>query len=586
MAVPLTKEFVAAVRNAGDIVRLVSDYVPLKPAGRRLKGLCPFHHEKTASFSVDPEMQLFYCFGCQAGGDAFKFVMLYEKVEFAESVELLAKRWGVPLPRAAGKSGDDQRARHFQMNEVAVGAFRAHWSDAARGKRARGYMAKRGISDAVVERFALGYAPDSWDALGSVLRGRGFKPSEILEGGLAVARKEGTGQYDRFRDRVIFPIRDLSGRTIAFGGRAMGDAEPKYLNSPETVTYVKGENLFGLDLAKDEIRRKGFAILVEGYLDLIVLHQEGFQNAVASLGTALTPAQVKLIARYTDRVVVSYDGDAAGLRATERSLELFLDRGFDVRVAAIPDGLDPDDFVRQRGADAYEAIVRDAPGYLDFVVQRELAGRELGRPEEQVAAINAILPKLARLESPVHRAAWAGRLADALRIDDDLVMQELRNALRTAKPGIRHRTGPQSAIREAEARLVRLLIASGEARRRARSVLGPADLEGSRVAGIVRTILDLDERGQAVDGPRVVDALDRDEDRHLLTRIAFQDDLPEEPGEVDGYLEMLKHGRLKRESREVLRSLDQAGPAEAELLLGKAMKLARDMDAPFREGPH
>jgi len=585
LAVPLTKDFVAAVRNAGDIVRLVSDYVPLKPAGRRLKGLCPFHHEKTPSFSVDPQMQLFYCFGCQAGGDVFKFVMLYEKLDFAESVEFLAKRWGVPLPKAAARPGDDLRARQLLVHEAAASFFRAQWSDPTRGRAARDYLAKRGVSDDVGRRFALGYAPDGWDALGSALRARGFKPSEILEAGLAVTRKEGTGQYDRFRDRVIFPIHDLSGRPIAFGGRALGDSEPKYLNSPETVTYVKGENLYGLDLAKDAIRREGFAILVEGYLDLVVLHQAGFENTVASLGTALTPAQVKLLARFSERVVVSYDGDAPGMSAAARSLELFLDRSFDVRVAAIPGGLDPDDFVREHGAAAYDAIVRQAPGYLDFIVQRELAGRDLSRPEEQVAAINAILPKLARLESAVQRAGWAGRLADALRIDDDLVMQELRNALRSAKPGIRHRPADRPTVREVEGRLVRVLLTSDEARGHARLVLGSADLEGTRVAAIVATILDLDRRGLPVDGPLVVDALEGEADRELLTRIAFQEDIAGGADEVDGCLQMLKHGRLKRESREVLRSLDHAEPDEAEALLGKAMKLARDMDAPFRDLP-
>ena len=585
LTVPLTKDFVAAVRNAGDVVRLVSDYVPLKPAGRRLKGLCPFHHEKTPSFSVDPQMQLFYCFGCQAGGDAFKFVMLYEKLDFPEAVEFLAKRWGVPLPKTSARPGDDQRARQLLINDAAATFFRAQWGDPSRGRAARAYIAKRGVSDEVATRFSLGYAPESWDALGDALRSRGFKPSEILEAGLAVARKEGTGQYDRFRDRVIFPIQDVSGRTIAFGGRALGDSEPKYLNSPETVTYVKGENLFGLNLAKEAIRREGFAILVEGYLDLVVLHQAGFENAVASLGTALTAAQVKLLARYAERVVVSYDGDAAGVSAAARSLELFLDRGFDVRVAAIPGGLDPDDFVRERGAPAYDALVREAPGYLDFIVQRELAGRDLARPDEQVAAINAILPKLARLESAVHRAAWAGRLADALRIDDDLLMQELRNALRNAKPGIRHRPTDQPPLREVEARLVRLLMASDEARGRARAILGASDLEGTRIEAIVRSILDLDARDLPVDGPLVIDALEDAADRELLTKIAFQEETPGGADEVDGCLQMLKHGRLKKESREILRSLDHADPGETEALLGKAMKLARDMDAPFREHP-
>jgi len=586
LAVPLTKDFVATVRNAGDIVRLVSDYVPLKPAGSRLKGLCPFHHEKTPSFSVDPQMQLFYCFGCQAGGDAFKFVMLYEKIDFPESVEFLARRWGVPLPKASSRPEDDERARLLLMNESAAGFFRGQWSDPSRGRLARDYIAKRGVSDAVAERFGLGYAPDSWDALLNVLGARGFKASELQTGGLAIPRKDGSGQYDRFRHRVIFPIRDVSGRPVAFGGRALGDSEPKYLNSPETPAYVKGEHLYGLDVARDAIRREGFAILVEGYLDLIALHQVGFENAVASLGTALTPLQVKLLARYSERVVVSYDGDTAGVNAAAKSLDLFLERGFDVRVAEIPEGKDPDDFVKAEGATAYDAIVRQAPGYLDFLVRRELRGRDLGRPDEKVAAINAILPKLARLESAVERAAWAGRLADALRIDDDLVMQELRKALRAAKPGIRHRVGAEEPAKDVEVRLVRLVLGSDEARRRAREVLGPSDLAETRVCTIVRTILDLDLRGLPVEGPLVADALEDEADRELLTRIAFRDEAPGGADELDGCLVTLRKARLKKEHRDESREIDSLNRDDQDRRLLKLMKLGHEMDAPHRDVTH
>ena len=586
MAVPLTKDFVAAVRNAGDIVRLVSDYVPLKPGGSRLKGLCPFHHEKTPSFSVDPQMQLFYCFGCQAGGDAFKFVMLYEKIDFPESVEFLAKRWGVPLPKASARPEDDARARLLLMNEAATGYFRGQWSDPSRGKLAREYIEKRGVSDAVAERFGLGYAPDSWDALLNVLGSRGFTAAELQAAGLAIPRKDGSGQYDRFRHRVIFPIRDVSGRVIAFGGRALGDSDPKYLNSPETPAYVKGENLYGLDVAREAIRREGFAILVEGYLDLIALHQAGFENAVASLGTALTPSQVKLLARYSQRVVVSYDGDTAGINAAAKSLDLFLERGFDVRVAEIPQGKDPDDFVKEQGVAAYDAIVRQAPSYLDFLVNRELRGRDLSRPDEKVAAINAILPKLARLENAVLRTAWAGHLADALRIDDDLVMQELRNALRAAKPGIRHRAGVHEPTKDVEARLVRLVLGSDEARRRAREVLEPSDLTETRVGTIIKTILDLDLAGLPVQGPLVIDALEDEADRELLTRISFRDEAPGGAAEVDGCLVTLRKTRLKKEHRDESRELDALSRDDQNQKLLKLMKLGHEMDAPHRDVTH
>jgi len=586
LAVPLTKDFVAAVRNAGDIVRLVSDYVPLKAAGQRLKGLCPFHHEKTPSFSVDPQLQLFYCFGCQAGGDAFKFVMLYEKTDFAESVEFLAKRWGVPLPRAAGKPEDDSRSRGMLINESAMAYFRSQWSEPARGRIARDYLAKRGVSDAIAERFGLGFAPESWDGLSAVLGARGFKAAEILTAGLAVPRKEGSGQYDRFRNRVIFPIRDVAGRVVAFGGRALGDSEPKYLNSPETPAYVKGEHLYGLDVAKESIRREGFAILVEGYLDLIALHQAGFENVVASLGTALTPLQVKLLARYTERVVVSYDGDAAGVAAAVKSLDLFLERGLDVRVAEIPEGQDPDDFVKEHGAAAYDAIVKGAPGYLDFLVRKELRGRDLSRPGEKVSVINAVLPKLTRLTSPIERTAWAGRLAEALRLDDDLVLQELRNALKAAKPGIRHRVGSDDRATDVEARLVGLILSSEDARRRAHEVIDPSDLTETPVRNIVEAMLDLDRRGLPVEGPLVVDALEDPADRELLTRIAFRDEPPGGAEDLENCLLTLRNTRLKKEHRDGSRELEALSRDDQTERLIKLMKLGQEMDAPHRDVTH
>ncbi len=582
MAVPLSRDFVAVVRSAGDIVRLISDYVPLKQAGTRLKGLCPFHHEKSPSFSVDPNLQLFYCFGCQTGGDAFKFVMLYEKLDFPGAVEFLAHRWGVPLPKATPRPEDDSRARYLLAIETAGEFFRSQWADPSRGRAARDYIRSRGVSDAVADRFGIGYAPDAWDALSNVLGARGFKPPELIEAGLAVPRKDGSGHYDRFRDRVIFPIRNLTGHAVAFGGRALGDAEPKYVNSPETPAYTKGDHLYGLDVAKEAIRREGFAILVEGYLDLIALHQAGFENAVASLGTALTAGQARLLARYSERVVVSYDGDAAGASASARSLDLFLERGFDVRVAEIPGGQDPDDFVRTAGVPAYDALVRGAPGYLEFLVRRETKERDLSRPAEKVAAINALLPRLARLESAVERATWAGKLADALSLDDDLVLQELRTALRAARPTIRQRGGAEDPVRDVEVRLVSLLLGSDEARRHARGVLEAGDLEHTRVAAIVRAILDVDAGGLPVDGPLVVDALVEESDRDLLTRIAFRNEAPGGADEVDGCLEMLKHVRWKKESRDVARAAGAVDRDEQTERLRRLMDLGRRMDAPHR----
>ncbi|MHC4494182.1 MAG: DNA primase [Planctomycetota bacterium] len=584
---PFSQDFIESVRNAGDIVRVISDYVPLKPAGSRLKGLCPFHQEKTPSFSVDPNTQLFYCFGCQTGGDIFKFVMLYDKAGFGEAVETLAKRFGVPLPRRSGKT-DDLRDRLMQINEAAASFFRSLLQQDA-GARCRRYLDERGIDAATADRLGLAYAPDSWEALQQHLLAKRFRKEELAKSGLFVPRKSGSGHYDRFRDRLIFPIRDIGGRMIAFGGRAIGDAEPKYINSPETPTYTKGDHLYGLDLARETIRREGYAIVVEGYLDLTALVQAGFDNVVASLGTAFTPAQARLLARYTDRVKVSYDGDAAGAKATARSLDLLLERGFEVRVVELPGGDDPDDLIRRDGADAYRALLDEAPEYLQFLLNREARRRDLDLTEQKISAVNAILPHLAKLGNAIERLSWAGRLADTLQIEEELVQQELRSALKAAQTRIQQRPQSSRPPREAGARLVSLLLDSAEEREAFAEEIDWADLEGAEVLSIVRTIVDLTRRAERVDYPAVMTALKEESDRDLLTQIAFREQ-PETGPTVEDCLCAFKRKRLQREGREVARELrkiqdDRTRPAEQDDVdrrLLELQQLARRRDALFQ----
>ena len=571
-------DFVETVRSAGDIVRLISEYVPLKQSGSRLTGLCPFHQEKTPSFSVDPNNQLFYCFGCQTGGDVFKFVMLYEKVGFREALEMLARRWGVPIPESRPR--DDRLGRLLEMNRAAEEFFRGRLADPRAGKRCRDYLESRGISDEVVEKLGMGVAPDSWEALKTHLLSKRFKVEEMVAGGLVLERRDKSGHYDRFRGRVVFPIRDVSGRTVAFGGRILDDGEPKYVNSPETPAYVKGNHLYGLDKARESIRREGFAIVVEGYLDLAAVLQAGFDNAVASLGTAFTPAQTQLLTRFTNRVVVSYDGDAAGAKATRRSLDLLLARGLEVRVVDLPEGMDPDDCIRTEGPEAYRGRVHTAPGYLEFLIEREARGRDLARAGEQVAVVNAVLPHVARLTSAIERSAWATRLADTLHIEDRLVLQELGVALRAGQTGVRQRAGTDEPLREIEARLVSLMLNLVEGRHRVAHEVDPGDLRGTRVATIVETILKLEERGEVVDHQTVFNALERDEDRDLLTRIAFREEPEGDVQEVEDCLRSLRRQRLIRERKELQRELEAtADPTAVNTLLDRTQKLARQIDA-------
>ncbi len=569
--------FVETVRSAADIVQLVSEYVPLRRSGRRYVGLCPFHEEKTPSFSVDPERQLFYCFGCQTGGDVFKFVQLYEKVDFREALEQLARKWRVPVPR--GRERPDPRARLLEVNQAAEAFFRRCLGDERLGRACREYLERRTVPGAVVAKLGLGYAPPGWEELRRYLLGRGFGAEELLRAGLTIRRREGSGEYDRFRHRLIFPIRDLGGRVVAFGGRALGDEEPKYANSPETALYVKGDHLYGLDLARGAIRAAGFAIVVEGYLDLAALLGAGFDNAVASLGTALTPAQVQLLARFTQRVVVSYDGDAAGGAAAVRSLDLLLARGFEVRVVELPPGKDPDDLIREQGGAAYGRRVEAAPTYLEFLVRRQARMRDLSQPRERVAALNEVLPHVARLPSAVERAAMVGTLAETFRVDDEIVLQELRACLRAGRPALRHVVRPEPPLRQVEARLVSLLLRFEGARQWAQEEMTPADLEGTQVRGIVETLLRLQSQGSPVDYPTLFGALQDEGDRALLTRIAFRDEPEGTSDEVGDCLRQLRRQRLLRERRRVQAEIEAAAdPAAVDALLQHAQRLARQID--------
>ncbi|NIM61066.1 MAG: DNA primase [Acidobacteria bacterium] len=585
MGGPFAPDFIEAVRASGDIVQVISDYVPLKRAGRRLKGLCPFHQEKTPSFSVDPESQLFYCFGCQTGGDIFKFVQLYDKLNFGEAVEALATRFGVPLPAVRQKGGDD-RERVLEINGLAQSFFKKLLAaDAGRG--CRDYLAERGLDETTIERLGLGYAADDWEALRGHLVAKRARPADIVKAGLAMPRKSGSGEYDRFRDRLIFPIRDIQGRVVAFGGRALAaDAQPKYINSPETPAYTKGNHLYGLDLAKEAIRREGFAIVVEGYMDLAALLQAGFDNVVASLGTAFTPAQARLLARYTTRVRVSYDGDAAGAQATARSLDMLLEQGFEVHVVELPGGTDPDDTIRDQGAAEYGRLVREAPEYLEFLVRRQIAEHGMADTRAKVAAVNAVLPHVAKLTNAIERMSWATRLADTLQIEDELVLQELKTALKTARSEVRQRPATSAEkLRDAEVRLVHLLMRSEDGRRRLVESIDETDLAATHIAPIVAVILDLTRRKERVDASSVLEQLS-DKDAQLLTRILFRDE-PQEGPTIEDCLATFQRDRIIREERQAIRELgresktDDASSDSEELdrRLMHVQQLARQRDA-------
>ena len=421
------------VRSANNIVDVISSRVQLQKKGKNFFGLCPFHHEKTPSFSVDPDRQIYYCFSCNKGGNVIGFLMETEKLSFPETMQRLADRAHILLPESSDPAYNKQLAkskelqkRYFEMYTHAASFFsQALLSD--NGKAARDYMQKRSIRNDMVRRFGLGYSYNSWDALCQFLESKGFKADEQLAAGLAIKGKN-EGHYDRFRHRIIYPIQDVSGRVLAFGGRAIDDSTPKYLNSPETQFYSKGKNLYGLNLAKST--KEKFMLIVEGYMDLIALSAYGFDNVVAPLGTALTDMQAKLLKRYTDDVIIAFDADAAGQAAALRGLDILEGQGFRVRVLSIPDGKDPDDFIGAKGAPAFRNLIAEAAPLMDYKIASLRKSVPADAPDSDVRFLKGVVQLLARVKDEVERDVYINRIVSQYHIYENSVRAEIDKALR------------------------------------------------------------------------------------------------------------------------------------------------------------
>jgi DNA primase len=454
------------VRAAADIVKIVGDYVKLRKSGANYVGLCPFHQEKTPSFAVHPVKQIFHCFGCGVGGDVFKFVMLMDSLPFPEALRRVAEKVGVHLEERAGEETYDAntklRAALMKLHEIAAKFFASQLGATAEGRMARAYLADRGMTDEVVGRFRIGYAPGDGQGLVRQLAGTDFEKEALEKSGLIIFDAERQRPYDRFRRRIIYPIANDAGKVVAFAGRALGDDQPKYLNSPETPIYTKSRLLYHLDRAAHAIRKLDYVILVEGYMDCIAVASSGIENVVASCGTSLTEGQIRLLARYTRRVVVNYDPDTAGMAAAERSLALLLEAGFEAKVLALPGGLDPDAFVRKQGARAYGELLANAPSYLDYLTERAAKTHDLRTPEGKVAAANAVLPYLIKVPNPMLRAELAGRLAERLRVDERLLRDELRRAAGEKRSEVRVQEAGALEVNYAVKQLLRMCLQSPE----------------------------------------------------------------------------------------------------------------------------
>jgi DNA primase len=580
--------FAERVKQQADIVRVVGEYVQLKKAGQNFRGLCPFHAEKTPSFNVHATKQIYHCFGCGKGGDVFNFVMEMEKCAFPEAIRIVAEKCGIAIPRPKERSPEEkkenqQRAALVEMHREAQAFFVKQLESTAEGKLARAYLEDRGLDKDTLERFGIGYAPSGGDALLRFLKAK-YPDKLLVESGLVSRGEQGGRMFDRFRRRITFPISNESGKIVAFGCRALGDDQPKYLNSPETPIYSKSNVLYHLDRAKDAMRRQDFAVLVEGYMDAIAVARAGISNVVASCGTSLAEPQIKLLGRFTKRVVVNYDPDTAGQAATERSLVLLLEQEFDVRVLALPPigdkKADPDLFIREKGAEAYMKLLKEAPTYVDYLIGRA-RHMDLSTGEGKLRAVNFLLPYVQKIPNGILRSEWATRIAQQLRLEEPVLRAALRKAASERRSEVK--TQPELVARVArpvERRLIRMLAeAEGFRHELARELQNAQLYHGLETEKIFAALIVASLSGEPVRASEVAAGLE-ERDRRILFEILFEEASEATWEEAVSCIEALYHRQAERELAEVQRTIE-ASPGGPELrgLLVRKQELMRRLAA-------
>ncbi len=435
---PFPDSFLEELRLRNDIENVISSYVSLKRQGSRLTGLCPFHNEKTPSFSVTPDKGLYYCFGCHKGGDVVRFIMDIENLSYPDAVRFLANRAGLTVPEEEGDDGGLARRRLLALNKEAA-RFYNGLLKTEEGAKARAYLEKRRITGQTATRFGLGAAPEGWFTLTNAMKQKGYSELELIQAGLAIQNKSEKGVHDRFRDRLMFPVISVSGEVLGFGGRTLGDDKAKYVNTTETPVFSKRRILYGIHLAKNT--KRGSIILCEGNIDVVTLHQAGFDNAVASMGTSLTVEQTRLISRYAKEIVICYDNDPAGIQATQRALDILKNSEFAVKVLKLPDRIvdgkrvkiDADDFIKLYGADAFEKLLHDSEGHIEYSLERLKTQYDLTSTEGRVEYLKAAGAVIARLASPVEREVYGGRAAEAAGVSRETMLQEIERSRRSGE---------------------------------------------------------------------------------------------------------------------------------------------------------
>ncbi|MBL7070715.1 MAG: DNA primase [Candidatus Omnitrophica bacterium] len=538
-----------------DIAEIISSYIPLKRAGRNFKASCPFHHEKTPSFVVNPSKGIFHCFGCGVGGNAFSFIMKYEKLEFPEVAKILAKKTGVRLPERPDRNAGAQTSlinRLYGAHEHAAVYFQNALASPA-GKRAREYIAKRGLQSETIRKFGLGFALNAWDGLLLYLKRKGFAADTLEKSGLIIKKQEGSGHFDRFRNRLIFPIFDQRDKIIAFAGRVLDDSLPKYMNSPETPIYNKSRILFGLNFARKGIGGKDAAIVVEGYTDLMIPYQDGMDNIVASCGTALTLDHVRLLKRHSRNVIMVYDSDKAGEMATLRGLDVLLSEDMNVAIARLPEGFDPDSYVRKYGIAKFTDALKKPVSLFEYELDLFTAAHGTSSTEAKTKVADEMLKVIGRVNNEILKSEYIKKLGERLDLSEGAIRQESQRLIKDRRTG--YGPGPRPLVREAikplseaDKILIGLMLEDNSVISLVKEKIGHAEFSNEFAQNIARFIFDFYESNRPVTYAALISHIDADGSENLLSEIGTaQFAAANKEKNLEDCISWIKKDNLKRE---------------------------------------
>lgn len=555
-----SEEILDEIRNRLDITEIISEYVPLKPSGKGHKGLCPFHQEKTPSFMVDSEKQIFHCFGCGEGGNVFSFIMKIEKVNFPEAVKLLADKAGIQLPTARNQDNIINKDKEviLSLNEIADKYFQQNLFK-QNGKNAIKYLANRHFKKEIIKKYHIGYAIPGYDNLIKIFIQKKYKIQDVIKAGLAVKSRKSNNTIDYFRGRVIFPIMNLQGKIIAFGGRVLDDSLPKYINSPETAVYSKGQHLYGLFQAKKSIRQKNQIIIMEGYTDVLMSHQYGVENAVGSLGTALTTRQIDLIRRYADEVIIAFDSDTAGKNATLRSLNLIKKVGLKVRILSLPAESDPADILLKKGKEYFDNLIKNALPLIDYKLKVLMQQHNYKSSEGKIEIVKGLFEDLNNIESPLEINIEVKKIAEKLGLEEEVILKDLNRFRRGNRtlPNLSAKNIVESTHINAEKILIGSMVNENKKIEKIFSEIGINDFKIKEHKEIVMVIKSLFEEGEKVNIQKIIDRLEDQKIINLLSQIVLKDVIYSDEETTTRSINAIKKYNLKIKLTEIRNKIKQ-----------------------------